>query len=219
MFEIKDIQFKYEKNDENLLIDTSIQAHKGDIIWLKGENGVGKSTLLKIIAQLIPSNQKFFLDGKLITEREEILSQLIYIPSEPYLFEYLTGRENSEFIQKIFNVEQKKFEEKFDEYSRNFKIDENLGQFVQEYSLGMRHKLYWSSVFSRSIKKIILLDEPFSSMDAYSQQYAKKLLTDLSNEGSIIIFVSHLQEISEELANKLFVLEDGSIKEMKTIYQ
>lgn len=219
MFEIKDIQFKYEKNDENLLIDTSIQAHKGDIIWLKGENGVGKSTLLKIIAQLIPSNQKFFLDGKLITEREEILSQLIYIPSEPYLFEYLTGRENSEFIQKIFNVEQKKFEEKFDEYSRNFKIDENLGQFVQEYSLGMRHKLYWSSVFSRSTKKIILLDEPFSSMDAYSQQYAKKLLTDLSSEGSIIIFVSHLQEISEELANKLFVLEDGSIKEMKTIYQ
>ena len=161
------------KKTIKLLIDTSIQAHKGDIIWLKGENGVGKSTLLKIIAQLIPSNQKFFLDGKLITEREEILSQLIYIPSEPYLFEYLTGRENSEFIQKIFNVEQKKFEEKFDEYSRNFKIDENLGQFVQEYSLGMRHKLYWSSVFSRSIKKIILLDEPFSSMDAYSHDTLK----------------------------------------------
>ncbi|NMD71250.1 ABC transporter ATP-binding protein [Bacillus sp. DNRA2] len=212
MLEIKDLQFNYEK-DQDLLRNISFTANNGDIIWLKGSNGSGKSTLLRIIAQLIDTEIEIYLDGKLIINREELLSNLIYIPSEPYLFDYLTGEENAKFIQQLFNISHEDFNGFFFKMIEKFNMETALKQPVQEYSLGMRHKLYWSAFFARKSSSIILLDEPFSSLDSDAQKIAKNILIDHAKKGSIIIFVSHLPEICKQIATRCFLLEHGKIKE------
>ncbi|KZE06701.1 ABC transporter ATP-binding protein [Bacillus mycoides] len=207
MLEIKNLHFQYEKNNP-LLKDISLLANRGDIIWLRGPNGCGKSTLLRIIAQLIETDCELYYDQKLVNSREELLAHLMYIPSEPYLFDYLTGEENVAFLKSLFNVNIEQFSSYFNELIDQFQMKDALKQFVQEYSLGMRHKLYWSAAFARN-SSIILLDEPFSSLDSESQEVAIRLLKSKAEEGAIIIFVSHLSEISTRLASRSLVLEDG----------
>ncbi|HDR7618167.1 TPA: ABC transporter ATP-binding protein [Bacillus mycoides] len=211
MLEVKNLHFQYEK-EQPLLKDISFLANRGDIIWLKGPNGCGKSTLLRIIAQLIETDCELYYNQKLVNSREELLANLTYIPSEPYLFDYLTGEENAHFLQSLFNVNIEDFSSSFSELINQFQMKDSLKQFVQEYSLGMRHKLYWSAAFARN-SSIILLDEPFSSLDSDSQEVAIRLLKSKSNEGAVIIFVSHLPEISKKLASRSLNLEDGIITE------
>ncbi|KFN02621.1 ABC transporter ATP-binding protein [Bacillus clarus] len=209
MLEIKNLKFQYEENIP-LLQNISFSAKPGDIIWLQGSNGCGKSTLLRIIAQLIEVDYELYYNQKKMGSKEEILTDLIYIPSEPYLFDYLTGEENAEFLQTLFDISESDFHKFFLEMTEEFKVKHVLQKFVQEYSLGMRHKLYWSAVFARNAP-IILLDEPFSSLDKSSQEIAIRMLKQKAAEGAIIIFVSHLPEISDKLATRGLTLEDGTI--------
>ncbi|WP_044795567.1 ATP-binding cassette domain-containing protein [Bacillus cereus] len=209
MLEIKKLKFQYEENIP-LLQNISFSANPGDIIWLQGSNGCGKSTLLRIIAQLIEVDYELYYNQKNFESKEEVLTNLIYIPSEPYLFDYLTGEENAEFLRTLFDISKTEFHQFFSKMTEEFQIKHALQKFVQEYSLGMRHKLYWSAVFSRSAP-IILLDEPFSSLDNNSQEIAIRMLKQKATEGAIIIFVSHLPEISEKLATRGMTLEDGTI--------
>ena len=212
MFEIKNLNFSFEK-EKPLLNNVSLKAKPGDIIWLKGPNGCGKTTLLRIIAQLIETDFKLYYNDKLLESREEILSDIIYIPSEPYLFDYLTGKENAEFLQSLFNIPKSSFSNSFEEMIKQFQLQDALNQFVQEYSLGMRHKLYWSAVFTRKAS-IILLDEPFSSLDVDSQKTAVNMLIKKANEGAIIIFVSHLTEIGNKLATSQFVIKERKLSKI-----
>lgn len=213
MFYIQNLNFRYDKNLK-LLENISFSANHGDIIWLKGDNGCGKTTLLRIIAQLINVESEISFKGKLIENRKELLANLTYIPAEPYLFNYLTGTENADFLQQLFNVDQKQFSSSFLKMINEFQMDHALDQFVQEYSLGMKHKLYWSAVLARK-SSIILLDEPFSAFDSDAQKLAINILKRKASEGSIILFTSHLSEISTKLATRVLVLHEGNLKEKK----
>jgi len=95
-------------------------------------------------------------------------------------------------------------------------MDEALDQFVKDYSLGMRHKLYWSAVFARETS-MYLLDEPFSPLDQDSQEVAMNMLINRAEQGSIILFVSHLNEISRKLATRSLVLENGELRESEVL--
>lgn len=214
MFEIKEINFGYEK-DRLLLKNIHLSASPGEIIWLRGANGSGKTTLLRIITQLIETDSQVYFKGRLSQSREEILSQVTYIPSEPYLFDYLTGKENADFFQALFDIPQDHFES-FSTMIHQFGMDEALDQFVKDYSLGMRHKLYWSAVFARETS-MYLLDEPFSPLDQDSQEVAMNMLINRAEQGSIILFVSHLNEISRKLATRSLVLENGELRESEVL--
>ncbi|EJR63020.1 hypothetical protein IK5_05864 [Bacillus cereus VD154] len=117
-------------------------------------------------------------------------------------------------MQQIFNVDQKQFSSTFLKMINQFQMDHALDQFVQEYSLGMKHKLYWSAVLARK-SSIILLDEPLSAFDIDAQKLALAILKQKASEGSIILFTSHLSEISDTLATRVLVLQEGNLKEEK----
>ncbi|MED2762573.1 ABC transporter ATP-binding protein [Bacillus thuringiensis] len=213
MFYIQNLNFRYDKNLK-LLENISFSANSGDIIWLQGDNGCGKTTLLRIIAQLIHAESEISFKGKLIENRQELLANLTYIPAEPYLFNYLTGLENADFLQQLFNIDQKQFTNSFLNMVSKFQIDHALDQFVQDYSLGMKHKLYWSAMLTRK-SSIILLDEPLSAFDSDAQKAAIDSLKQQATEGSIILFTSHLSEISTKLATRALVLYKGYLKDKK----
>lgn len=211
MFEARNLRFSYHTGND-ILKNVSFIAEPGDIIWLQGSNGSGKSTLLRILAQIEESYGEIFYNNQLIESRKLLLSHLTYIPEEPYLFDYLTGVENVHFLQGLFSISENQNREIFKMLSQ-FELEEALTKLVQEYSLGMRHKLFWSVMFSRQ-SDIFLLDEPFSAFDTDAQKIAEQVLKDKAKQGAIIIFVSHLEDISLKLATRNFRLEDGELIEI-----
>lgn len=167
---------------------------------------------MRIIAQLIDTDCEIHYHGREITDERQVLSQLSYVPVEPYLFDYLTGQENANFIQALFDIPEEQFNQEFSSMIDKFQMRHALRQFVQEYSLGMRHKLYWSSVLARKTS-IILLDEPFSSFDPEAQEVASKILLDRAKDGALVIFVSHLKDLSRKIATRTFKIENGLLQE------
>lgn len=214
MLELRNIYFEFTKGSP-VLEDVQLFIRPGDIVWLEGANGSGKSTLLRIIAQLIGAKGEIYFQDKRVQNREDLLPHLVYFPDEPYLFEYLTGEENARFLQSLFAIGEKRFEQLFYPLASCFGLNQFLSHYVQEYSLGMRHKLYWAAMFARKAQ-IYLLDEPFASFDFETQELAKELLIEKAREGAVVLFVSHLQEIGEKLASVRYRLANGKLKKGET---
>lgn len=210
MLELKDIYFEYTKGNP-VVNHLHLQIQPGEIVWLHGANGSGKSTLLRIIAHLVEAKGEIAFENKRVEQREDLLPHLAYFPDDPYLFEYLTGEENARYLQSLFAIPDKQFEQLFYPLASCFGLTPSLHHYVQEYSLGMRHKLYWAALFARNAK-VYLLDEPFAPFDQETQKFAKKLLKEKAQAGALILFVSHLQEIGKELATVTYSLEEGQLK-------
>lgn len=77
----------------------------------------------------------------------------------------------------------------------------------------MKHKLFFIATFARKTE-IIFLDEPFTALDQKSQEIAIDLLKTYSKNGGAILLVSHLKDLQRELANKIYLMSNGKLKEM-----
>lgn len=211
MLELKEMYVEYTKG-KPILNRLSLQIHPEEIVWIQGANGSGKSTLLRSIAQLTEAHGEILFEHNRIERREDLLSHLAYFPDEPYLFDYLTGEENARYMQQLFAIPDDDFEQLFYPLASCFGLTPSLHHYVQEYSLGMRHKLYWASMFARDTTSIYILDEPFASFDRETQEFAKNLLTERAHSGAMILFVSHLHELGNQLATTCYSLENGQLK-------
>lgn len=143
---------------------------------------------------------------------EDLLAETMYIPDQPFLFEYLTGKENAQYIQQLYKIDPKHFNNYFHKAIVQFKMEKALGELVGSYSTGMRHKLFISAMLPRPCK-VLLLDEPFSNLDKEAQFLALQWIERLKNEGVLVLLVSHLDEISEKVATKTIHLSNQGLVE------
>lgn len=107
MLEITNLNFGYDSKD--VFQNASFSLEDKDIILLQGENGVGKTTFYKILSGIITIklnfSTKIMLDGKLI-DMIDLRHSVNYIPSVPYLFDYLNGWDNIDYLLKFFKMEE-----------------------------------------------------------------------------------------------------------------
>ena len=124
------------------------------------------------------------------------------IPDNPYLYDYLTGKENLNLICKVFDIQD------IDSVEKNiekFQLTKEMDKFVKEYSLGMKSKLFLSICFAVQTN-LMLFDEPFSSLDEQGQENAMRLLDEYINRGGIAIISTHISEyINKYLKNRIFI--------------
>lgn len=209
LLEIKNLTFSYNPNFK-LLNNINLNLNEKDVICIKGKNGVGKTTLLKIICNLIANtdyNLKY--KGK-ITCFKYIKDKVAYIPSRPYLYGKLTGRENLQLICNLWNEDSEKFKKKSIKLLNVFNLRDNLDTYVENYSLGMKHKLYLVGMLSRK-SEIIVMDEPLTALDIESQNIAISYFHNYVSFNKGIIFVSHMQSLIDKLSTKSFTLSNGKL--------
>ncbi|MCL6488570.1 MAG: ABC transporter ATP-binding protein [Alicyclobacillus mali] len=207
----ENVIFHYDPN-KPVLEDVSVEVGPGEIVWLRGPNGAGKSTLLRIAAQLLrPQAGNVRFRGQLLSHRSRGYAEAIaYVPAEPYLFDYLTGRENAEFIRYLFSIPRDDMDAWMQRAEKEFGLVGALDRFVKEYSLGMRHKLYWAMMLARSVL-IFLLDEPFSPLDHESRTAITQELKARVEQGAAVIFTTHVDELAAEFSTREVWLRDGRI--------
>lgn len=189
------IKHKYE----NFQLDIeNIELKKGNIIGLIGENGAGKSTLMSILSGYLKANGSNDVEGIDI-------NKVLFIPSELGLYEYLTVEE---FILLVIKYSNTKVT--IDELLDKLDLKEKRNILIEELSEGMRKKLSLVSIFTKEYE-VIILDEPFNSIDLNYIYKLKQCLLSLKKE-SIILISSHILDTLADICDQFVLINKGHVK-------
>ena len=117
----------------------------------------------------------------------------------------LTGAEYLKFIIQLYRQDEKIAEEKLKRLSVMFKLDRSLNEYIANYSLGMKQKVYLMAAFLSGASNLIL-DEPFNGLDPESVAILKKMLLEYRDAGNLVLFSIHNLDLAANFCdNVLFV--------------
>lgn len=193
--------------DEKLILnDINFTFEDGKIYGLIGRNGAGKTTLFNAINNDIEINEgNILLDDKNIN-----FEDIGYVTAIPLVPEFLTAREFIKFFIDI-NKEKIKDQKPIDYYFELVKIKENdRDKLLKEYSHGMKNKVQML-INIISNPKLILLDEPLTSLDIVVQDDMKKLLLKQKKD-HIIILSTHILELATSLCDEIVIINNKKLE-------
>ena len=205
--EVKNLVKSY---GDNLVLDNiNFEFESNKIYGLLGRNGSGKTTFFNCINKDIDYNSGTFY---LTTKNKEILDNkdIGYVTSTPVVPEFLTGRE---FIQFYLDINKDRIDniKDIDYYFDLVKLN-NIDQdiLLKEYSQGMKNKIQLLiNLIGNS--KVILLDEPLTSLDIVVQEDMKKLFKKLKKD-HIIILSTHILDLATDLCDEIVLLNHKNFK-------
>lgn len=206
--EIENLDFSYN-SEIHIFEGTNLRLQRGRIYLLTGDNGTGKSTLMRLLSGLISDRKTYNIQwyDKKVESFVQLKNKIMYIKETPYLYDYLTGTENLELLMDVLEVDDKN---KVYENVRVYHLENDLNKLVKEYSLGMRYKLFLCVAFSMNVE-MILFDEPFSSLDNKAQKNAENMLQDYVNKGGIAMIATHIEEYINKYNRYQYNIEEGKL--------
>jgi ABC-type multidrug transport system ATPase subunit len=178
----------------------------GRLYAILGDNGAGKTTLLRTIAGLTPPTRgSISILGT--TDLHSVCSQLGYMAHPSLLYDEMSGMENLRYFARLYDVTD---DERCAQTIRAVKLDPSLVRPVGQYSQGMRQRMSLARALLND-PKILLLDEPFSNVDARSSRDMVSLLAGLRDSGKTIFVVTHQASLLEGAADEFVWMEAGQI--------
>jgi heme ABC exporter ATP-binding subunit CcmA len=172
---------------------------------LLGENGAGKSTLLRTIAGLL--RPTFGTITVLGAPPDETRDRIGYMAHAPMLYDELTGLENLRYFASLYRSQPCLAPA---EALRATGLDPALNRPVGQYSQGMRQRASLARVLLPQ-PELLLLDEPFSNLDAASAQQMLTLLARLRAQGRTIVLTTHQRDLAAPLADAFITMQGGSV--------
>lgn len=202
MIKIKGILKKF--NTKVVLDSVDCIFNNGKVNVILGVNGIGKTTLLNIIAgRLIPDSGEIQIDD---FERINIdaKKQIFFISDEKACFNNLTGAEYLAFISKLYKDIRFEISENI-ALLDSLDITSSLGGYIGSYSLGMMKKIQIAAAFLSGANNIIM-DEPFNSLDNNMSEVLEKLIKDAISNGKNVIITCHDLERILHLTSEGYLL-------------
>lgn len=201
VLEVKDVSKSYGK--KSVLKNINLEIEAGKIVGLLGQNGCGKTTLIKMIAGLLtPTSGEILVDGKKIgIETKAIVS---YLPDRPYFGGWMRARDILAFFADFYrDFEMKKALEMLD----LLKIKPS--DKIKTMSKGTKEKLELILVMSRN-SRLYLLDEPIGGVDPAARDYIlKTIIANYSENSSVIITTHHIADVEKILDDVIFLGNGG----------
>lgn len=193
-----------EFDDKQILKDINLKIPRGKIIGLLGKNGTGKSTLIKLINELLtPTSGEILINGeKPGVKSKEIIS---YLPERTYLDKEMTIKQVIKYFEEFYkNFDSQKAIKLLKD------LDLDIDKKISKMSKGMQEKLQLILVMSRNAE-LYILDEPLGGVDPATRDYI--LDTILSNfcEGASVIISTHLISDIERILDEVIFMDKGKI--------
>ena len=190
--------------NKKVLKDINITIGRGKIIGLLGKNGTGKSTLIKLINDLLTLTEgKILVNGKEIgIESKKIIS---YLPEKTYLDKSMT-------VDQVLNY----FQDFYDNFDLNKAkqllkdLDLDTNQKLSKMSKGMQEKVQLVLVMSRNAD-LYILDEPLGGVDPATRDYILDTILTNFNEGASVIISTHLIADIERILDEVIFIDKGKI--------
>lgn len=214
MIEYKHVALRY--TEKAILKDVNLHIEDGEFMVLVGPSGSGKTTMIKMINRLLePTDGNIYMDEKRIKDYDERELRLStgYVLQAIALFPNLTVAENIALIPEMKGWSKERIA------SKTVELLEKVGLPASDYADRKPHELSGGEQQRVGIvramigePKILLMDEPFSALDAISRKQLQALTKDLHKEfGMTTIFVTHDTDEALKLGDRIAVLEEGEI--------
>jgi heme exporter protein A len=207
--ELRDVSKQF--GDFAALSGVCLRVEPGDSILLYGPNGAGKTTLLRVLSTLArPSEGKVLYDGGDVHAHPAAAKAAIgFVSHTTFLYGELTVRENLEFTGKLFGLTDRA--QRVGAVLDLFHLHERAETPVRELSRGYQQRVSLARAFLHD-PQFLLLDEPFTGLDAASTESLEGLMRRLQGQGKALIFSTHDFEQGKAIARRLVALEGGKVR-------
>jgi len=185
----------------------------GSVCCILGRNGAGKTTTIQLImGHLHPTRGEVRILGREVRlpESRPIWGRVGFVPDQPVLYEHLTGREFLHFIGEIYGVRRAEFDA-LDEEISSLGLLPDIDNLIRTYSLGTKKKVAFLAATLHD-PDILILDEPFGSIDAVSTREVRRILRDLRERGKLVVFSTHAMDEAERLSDRISILHAGALR-------
>ncbi len=197
------------------LRDVTLKILRGEVFVLLGPNGSGKTTLLKILGTLVsPTSGDINIYGlDLKTNGREIRQKIGYLAHDSFLYRDLTGEENIRFYSQFYNLSSKeKLQERINELLNLLKITRWKHESIKNLSRGLQKRFDLVRALIHD-PAILLLDEPFSSLDVLSANILKEFIGNV-RENKTIVVSTHDIDLAKSLSDRGGILVEGRMRQV-----
>ena len=207
--ELRDVYKNF--GDFRALSAVTLRIEPGDSVLLYGPNGAGKTTLLRVLATLArPSEGRALYGGSDVHQNPvPAKAALGFLSHASFLYAELTVAENLEFAGKLFGVAN--LRERLGAVLELFRLRERSKTPVRELSRGYQQRVALARAFLHD-PEFLLLDEPFTGLDAASATALQDLIRHWREQGKGLVFSTHDFEQGAALAERLVAVEGGRIR-------
>lgn len=192
--------------------NVSFTVSPGEVLGYLGPNGAGKTTTIRMLAGLLePTAGKILLEGHDI--RDDIYAfkkRLGYIPEQSEIYPHLSAYDYLVMVGRLRRLPERLLKAKIIEFLKVFGLEQDMHGPISSYSKGMRQKVLIAAALLHD-PDILLLDEPLSGLDVTTGLIIRDLIQKLARGNKIIIYSSHVLEVTEQVCSRIIILHQGNI--------
>jgi ABC-type multidrug transport system ATPase subunit len=200
-----------------VLKQISLEIAAGQVVVFVGPNGMGKTTLLNVMAGVL-SPQRGYVEYYGLRRRASAADELtirrrvVFLPDHPWLPSDFTGREFLQEVGRLYDVEDARLMNHVERLLTVFELAKEGDWPIRSYSNGQQKKIAICSALVTEAP-VLLLDEPFSGgLDPAGIMALKSILRHLAKHaGATVILTTPVPELVEELADRIVVIRDGEL--------
>ncbi len=201
-YAIRKLQRKIKINKFWALTDVTLQVNRGEVFGLIGNNGAGKSTMLKVISKVLkPTKGRVVVYGK--------IAPLLELGAG--FHPELSGRENVFLNGALLGYSRSEMESVFDEIVEFSELEQFINSPVRTYSSGMFARLGFA-VATAHMPEILILDEILSVGDDAFQRKCNHRMKNFQQAGTTVLMVSHALDMLEGMCNRIAWIDHGKIQ-------
>ena len=202
VLEVKNVSKSFDEH--KVVNNVSFEIKKGEIVGLLGKNGSGKTTIIKMINDLLTiDNGEILIDG----EKIGVLSKtkVSYLPERTYLDRSKTVKEIFDYFEDFYqNFNREKAEKLLEE------LGLDINQKLSKMSKGMKEKVQLVLVMSRKAN-LYVLDEPLGGVDPSTRDYILKTILSNFEDDSSLLITTHLIADVEKILDRVLFIDNGEI--------
>ena len=190
--------------DKKVVDDVSFSIPKGKIVGLLGKNGSGKTTILKMVNDLLTIDQgEILVCGEKISPATK--SKVSFLPERTYLNPAMTIKQTFDFFEDFYSdFDRKKAEELLKD------LDLDLNAKLSKMSKGMKEKIQLVLVMSRRAS-LYVLDEPLGGVDPSTRDYIMQTILKNFGDNSSLLITTHLIGDVEKILDQVIFVDNGKI--------
>lgn len=192
------------------LRDVDLEVRSGELLALMGPNGAGKSTLLRVLATLLkPTRGEARVFGERVdADANAVRERTSFLAPEGFLYGDLTAMENLRFAARMYGLEE--WRDPAARVLERVGLQRSADVRVDGFSSGMYKRLALARLLLQA-GDLVLLDEPYASLDAEGIDLVDRLVEEMQGEGKTVLLASHQWGRALHLSDRVVVLEGGRI--------
>lgn len=214
IIQVQNLCKSYKGKLEPVLNSLNLKVPKGEFYGILGPNGAGKTSLMNILCGLIKANSG---SVSVLNSNPHSFSNsdkvgIGVVPQDIALYDKLSGRENLLFFGNAYKIKPQILQQKIDEYTKVFGLENAIDRPLGTYSGGMKRRVNLMAGILHE-PEILFLDEPTVGIDVQSRFKIIEFLKEYNSSGKTIFYTSHHMREAETLCTLVGILDEGSLVE------